>query len=69
MKKIISIILILCLGALVGVGMDRYLSASSSHTETALEHARKHQDPNYVCPMHSEIVAAEPGSCPICGMD
>ncbi|MGD8841882.1 MAG: efflux RND transporter periplasmic adaptor subunit [Gammaproteobacteria bacterium] len=23
---------------------------------------------SYVCPMHSEIVADEPGSCPICGM-
>jgi len=22
----------------------------------------------YVCPMHSEITAAEPGDCPICGM-
>ena len=23
---------------------------------------------NYVCPMHPEIVRAEPGNCPICGM-
>src|SRR5580704_4330524 len=23
----------------------------------------------YTCPMHSEIVRGEPGSCPICGMD
>jgi Ni,Fe-hydrogenase III large subunit len=23
----------------------------------------------YVCPMHSEVVRSEPGSCPICGMD
>ena len=22
----------------------------------------------YTCPMHPEIVRAEPGSCPICGM-
>jgi len=37
--------------------------------ETALEHAEKHLDPNYVCPMHPQIVKGEPGSCPICGMD
>lgn len=37
--------------------------------DTALEHAEKHADPNYVCPMHPQIVKGEPGSCPICGMD
>ena len=37
--------------------------------ETALEHAKKHTDPNYVCPMHPQIVKGEPGNCPICGMD
>jgi len=37
--------------------------------ETALEHAEKHLDPTYVCPMHGQIVKNEPGSCPICGMD
>ncbi|MCW8932999.1 MAG: efflux RND transporter periplasmic adaptor subunit [Gammaproteobacteria bacterium] len=40
-----------------------------SSTETALEHAEKHLDPTYVCPMHGQIVKNEPGSCPICGMD
>lgn len=37
--------------------------------ESALEHARKHQDPSYVCPMHPEIVRDQAGSCPICGMN
>lgn len=37
--------------------------------ESALEHARKHLDPAYVCPMHPDIVRNEPASCPICGMD
>lgn len=27
------------------------------------------QDVQYVCPMHSQIVKDEPGTCPICGMD
>lgn len=37
--------------------------------ESALEHAQKHLDPKYVCPMHPQIVRDEPGTCPICGMD
>ncbi len=37
--------------------------------ESALEHAEKHADPDYVCPMHPQIIRDEPGSCPICGMD
>jgi Cu(I)/Ag(I) efflux system membrane fusion protein len=37
--------------------------------ESAMEHALKHLDPKYVCPMHPRIVRDEPGSCPICGMD
>ncbi|MEN8174516.1 MAG: efflux RND transporter periplasmic adaptor subunit [Pseudomonadota bacterium] len=38
-------------------------------SDTATEHAVKHLDPKYVCPMHPQIVRDEPGSCPICGMD
>jgi Cu(I)/Ag(I) efflux system membrane fusion protein len=37
--------------------------------DTALEHAAKHMDPKYVCPMHPKIIKDEPGDCPICGMD
>jgi len=36
--------------------------------DSALEHAAKHLDPKYVCPMHPQIVKDEPGNCPICGM-
>ena len=43
--------------------------SAATPAESALEHARKHLDPNYVCPMHPEIVRGQPGSCPICGMD
>jgi Cu(I)/Ag(I) efflux system membrane fusion protein len=38
-------------------------------SETVLEHARKHIDPSYVCPMHPDIIRDQPASCPICGMD
>jgi Cu(I)/Ag(I) efflux system membrane fusion protein len=37
--------------------------------QTALEHAGKHADPKYVCPMHPQIIRDDPGNCPICGMD
>ena len=37
--------------------------------DTALEHALKHQDPKYVCPMHAQIIRDQPGTCPICGME
>jgi len=37
--------------------------------ETAREHALKHAEPGYVCPMHPQVTSDEPGRCPICGMD
>ena len=40
----------------------------NSGETNALEHAKKHLDPKYVCPMHSQIIRDEPGKCPICGM-
>ncbi len=44
--------------------------AAEAPRETALEHAKKHMDPTYVCPMHPEIVSDDPeATCPICGMD
>ena len=73
MKKLISIILLLTVGVIAGVSIDRYLTSSQGENisvgETAMMHAKKHLDPNYVCPMHSQIVSSEQGSCPICGMD
>jgi Cu(I)/Ag(I) efflux system membrane fusion protein len=64
------------LGIGLGIGIERHWLDQSINDgstlpagETTLEHARKHLDPEYVCPMHSEVVAKEPGSCPICGMD
>ena len=37
-------------------------------TETVKEHATKHTDASYVCPMHSEVRSEEAGNCPLCGM-
>ena len=44
-------------------------SVEAASQDSAVQHAEKHADPNYVCPMHPQIVRGEPGSCPICGMD
>jgi Cu(I)/Ag(I) efflux system membrane fusion protein len=44
-------------------------SLAEASNDTALEHAEKHLDPKYVCPMHPQIIKDEPGNCPICGMD
>ncbi len=37
-------------------------------TQTVKEHAMKHTDASYVCPMHSEVRSEEAGNCPLCGM-
>ena len=60
-------VLLLTVGMAMGVMLDGY--TPDVPDETAIEHAKKHLDPNYVCPMHSQIVSSEKGSCPICGMD
>jgi len=49
---------------------DKQVASTMSATdkETAVEHAVKHQDSKYVCPMHSQIIRDKEGTCPICGM-
>jgi Cu(I)/Ag(I) efflux system membrane fusion protein len=44
-------------------------SLSDAKDDTPLEHARKHLEAKYVCPMHPHIVRPEQGNCPICGMN
>ena len=44
-------------------------SLADASDDSVLEHAKKHMDPKYVCPMHPQIIKDEEGSCPICGMD
>jgi len=45
------------------------MDKGSTEKETALDHAGKHLDPKYVCPMHPTIVQDAPGNCPLCGMN
>ena len=61
---LLSIFLIAC-----GDKQDAQTMTSGAAQESAIEHAQKHLDPTYICPMHPQIVRDVPGSCPICGMD
>lgn len=44
-------------------------NASARNHESAVEHASKHADVRYICPMHPKIVKNQAGNCPICGMN
>jgi Cu(I)/Ag(I) efflux system membrane fusion protein len=45
------------------------VSRAEAAEESAIEHAVRHADPTFVCPMHPQIVRNAEASCPICGMD
>ena len=68
-KAVISAILLSLSLAACGDKQEPQTMASSEKQDTAVEHAQKHLDPKYICPMHPQIVRDVPGSCPICGMD
>ncbi|MDH5393106.1 MAG: efflux RND transporter periplasmic adaptor subunit [Gammaproteobacteria bacterium] len=71
-KQIIAGLIVITAGLVWGL-FSMFPAEDTSSTmqkkETAVEHAGKHADPNYVCPMHPQIIRGEAGSCPICGMD
>jgi uncharacterized Zn finger protein (UPF0148 family) len=45
------------------------LDSASSEPINTHEDDGMLQEAVYVCPMHQHVLSAEPGSCPICGMD
>jgi Cu(I)/Ag(I) efflux system membrane fusion protein len=61
-KTLMAAVLIGATSALAACGQ------APAPTETPLEHAARHLDPRYVCPMHPDVTSDEPGTCPICGM-
>lgn len=60
--------LIILILVLMGCDQAPPSSEAIAKKETALEHAVKHTDVKYICPMHPQIVRDEPGNCPLCGM-
>ena len=55
--------------ALAGCGREQASEPlAEAADDTVAEHALKHADPQYRCPMHPDVVRDEPGECPICGM-
>ncbi len=76
MKKIIFKVLIACIAIVITSyivynrdDINLFNTEARVKQETAIEHASLHVDPNYVCPMHSQITDTKQSSCPICGMD
>jgi len=73
MKTIFYLFTLITIMGLSACSQDEMASESISSTkkanETAVEHGIKHQDPKYVCPMHSQIIRDKPGNCPLCGMN
>jgi len=69
MKFMTEWLLIALMGAML-VACDSSTQNTGANTpqESLQEHAVKHMDPKYVCPMHPSVVSDEPGNCPICGM-
>ncbi len=72
-QRTLSMLALLALTTLLAGCLESPSTPSESlavaSQDTAMEHAAKHLDSRYVCPMHAQIVRDEPGSCPICGMD
>ena len=66
-KFLIFHIVVIATILLSACGKDE--NTGADNTESAVEHAEKHLDHTYVCPMHPQIVRKEQGSCPVCGMN
>jgi Cu(I)/Ag(I) efflux system membrane fusion protein len=54
---------------MTNMGSSKKLTMDDVKDDTVPQHSKRHSDPNYVCPMHPQIVKGEAGNCPICGMD
>jgi Cu(I)/Ag(I) efflux system membrane fusion protein len=79
MMRLLTLAFVLVVAVAAGVLLERHYSLfdqlgtvmpeAAEVQESGIEHAVKHLDPDYVCPMHPQVVREAPGSCPVCGMD
>ena len=65
MKKYSIYIIVL----LVGVVLGSVLFGNSATNKETHKHDKEEQNKQWTCSMHPQIMKAEAGSCPICGMD
>ena len=68
MKTRLLIFILVVVSTVINYGCSDEGANKSVNKETALDHAGKHLDSKYICPMHPQIIKEQPGSCPICGM-
>ena len=69
-KRIVYQILVFIVMVLAFTACSNGAEDKMAKNEAAVEHAGKHLDTRYVCPMHPHIIKNKAGeSCPICGMD
>jgi Cu(I)/Ag(I) efflux system membrane fusion protein len=50
---------------LLALGLAACERATEATASAVQEHAEKHLDPAYVCPMHRKVTSDRPGRCPI----
>jgi Cu(I)/Ag(I) efflux system membrane fusion protein len=51
------------------IGCSNDTPDNADNNETAVEHAVRHAEPNFICPMHPQIIRNQADTCPLCGMD
>lgn len=71
-RCVVTLALLLALG-LAGCAKEQESTSAPATVAAAdggtpTEHAARHADPLYRCPMHPDVVRHEPGVCSICGM-
>jgi Cu(I)/Ag(I) efflux system membrane fusion protein len=68
-----ALVLIVLSNIAIAKDIERIVPGSETLSEAKKaspeEHAAKHADPTYICPMHPQVQQGEEGSCPICGMN
>ncbi len=64
--RLLSLVLFACM--LAACSKQPSEPARNAADDTLAEHAIKHTNPKYRCPMHPDVIRDQPGECPICGM-